>query len=282
MNTIETDAVLTGAGVAAGIISAVVGNGTLIGFPAMLFCGFSPLTANMTTALGLVPGSLSAAIGMRPELRGQAGRVRQLGALAGAGSLLGAGLLLVLPAAVFAAAIPALIGIAVLAVAGQPWLTRRLAARRADHDLSTISGDRTAAGRDNPPGPGPARRPTSWALPACVAVIGVYTGFFGGGAGLAYYAALAIGLPEPLRRSNAVKVCLVLIANVVASTVFIVGAHGTGAHIAWIPAIALALGSIVGGQIGARIGRVLPETALRGVILAVGVVAFAYSVETAM
>ncbi len=56
------------AGVAAGTINTVVGSGTLITFPTLLAFGIPPVTANVSNTLGLVPGSLSGAIGYRAEL----------------------------------------------------------------------------------------------------------------------------------------------------------------------------------------------------------------------
>jgi uncharacterized membrane protein YfcA len=296
--TVEA-AVLGGAGVFAGIVSAVVGNGTLIGYPVMRFCGLPPLTANMSTAIGLVPGSVTAALGYRPELRGQAGRVRQLGILAALGSLLGALLLLTLPPVVFSAAAPLLIGIAVVACVLQPWLKRRVdhyhqhktadreqahAGVRADLRVGARVGRPEDLGDTGPDHAAPAssaadapRRP-GLMLSLGTTLIGVYTGYFGGGAGLAFYAALAIALPEPLKRSNAVKVVLVLVSNMVASAVFILGAHRTGAHIAWIPALALAAGAMVGGWLGSKIGRVLPDMALRVAIFLVGTAAVVSSI----
>jgi uncharacterized membrane protein YfcA len=77
------------AGVAAGTINAVVGSGTLVTFPVLLAVGLPPVTANVSNALGLVPGSVSGAIGYRRELRGQRRRVLLLSAVALVGALVG-------------------------------------------------------------------------------------------------------------------------------------------------------------------------------------------------
>ena len=288
-------AVLGGAGVFAGVVSAVVGSGTLVGYPVMRLCGLPPLTANMSTAIGLVPGSVTAALGFRPELRGQSERVRRLGILAGLGSLLGASLLLILPPLVFSAAAPALIGIATVACVLQPWLKRRLDQRHRDRAVAreqaraearvearvgsrdsggtagSDSAEHGSRGADDSRGDG-------LVLSTGIALIGVYTGYFGGGAGLAFYAALVIALPETLKRSNAVKVVLVLIANLIASTVFIISAHRAGVQLPWIPMLALAVGSTIGGWIGSKIGRALPDVALRVTVCLIGTAAFVSSV----
>jgi hypothetical protein len=45
------------------------------------------------------------------------------------------------------------------------------------------------------------------------------------------------------------------------------------AHVAWEPALVIAIGSSIGATVGARAGRRLPPAALRGVILLVGLAA---------
>ena len=74
MTALEAIAVLL-AGGAAGAINVVVGSGTLVTFPVLLAVGYSPLVANVSNTLGLVPGSLAGAVGYREELRGR-GRQR--------------------------------------------------------------------------------------------------------------------------------------------------------------------------------------------------------------
>src|SRR5690349_24889389 len=94
---------------AAGTINTVVGSGTLITFPTLLAFGVPPVTANVSNTIGLVPGSVSGAIGYRRELAGQRSRVVRLLLASLLGGSLGALLLLVLPAGAFTAIVPALI-----------------------------------------------------------------------------------------------------------------------------------------------------------------------------
>ena len=70
------------AGIGAGTINTIVGSGTLITFPVLLAVGLPPVTANVSNALGLVPGSISGAIGYRRELRGQRAAILRLGVVA--------------------------------------------------------------------------------------------------------------------------------------------------------------------------------------------------------
>src|SRR5690242_601060 len=94
------------AGLAAGTINTVVGSGTLITFPVLLAFGYAPVTANVSNTIGLVPGSVSGAIGYRAELQGQRSRALRLGSMSVLGGITGAALLLVLPSSAFKEIVP--------------------------------------------------------------------------------------------------------------------------------------------------------------------------------
>ena len=106
-----------------------------------------------------------------------------------------------------------------------------------------------------------------WVWPA-VLVAGMYGGYFGAAQGVLLMAILGIGVADTLQRHNATKNVLALIVNGVAAVVFVVEAD-----VDWRIAGLIAAGSVVGGQVGATVGRRLPPTVLRAVIVVVGVVA---------
>jgi uncharacterized membrane protein YfcA len=245
---LEMTAILL-AGVAAGTINTVVGSGTLITFPTLLAIGVPPVTANVSNTLGLVPGSLSGAIGYRRELAGQRPRLLRLGTASVLGGVTGAVLLLVLPADAFNAIVPVLIGLGCLLVIFQPAISRRVAARAESRGVE---------------------RPQHGALWVwlLVYVAGVYGGYFGAAQGVLLMAILGIGLTETMQRNNATKNVLALLVNLVAAIVFVFVAD-----IDWTVAGLIAVGSVIGGQIGATVGRRLPSWALRGFIVIVGVAA---------
>src|ERR1700732_4472914 len=135
MSALEALAIV-GVGLAAGTINTIVGSGSLITFPTLLAFGFTPVVANVSNTIGLVPGSLSGAIAYRAELRGQLRRLAVLGVAGVAGGVAGAGLLLALPERVFRHVVPALILVACVLVALQP----RLAARRSEIAGRPVSG----------------------------------------------------------------------------------------------------------------------------------------------
>ncbi|HZP54535.1 sulfite exporter TauE/SafE family protein [Actinocrinis sp.] len=247
-------AALLGAGLAAGTINTVVGSGTLITFPTLLAFGYSPVLANVTNTVGLVPGVISGVHGYRRELQGQRARLLLLGSASVLGGVTGAILLLTLPAGAFKAIVPALILIALALVIAQPVLARWVARRQA------ARGGRGEAGRANAAG-----GPVLWTL---VFGTGVYGGYFGAAQGVILIGLLGIAFTDTLQRLNAAKNVLAALVNGVAAVIFI-----ASTHIAWGAAGLIAAGSILGGQLGARIGRKLPPTALRVVIVCVGIVA---------
>ena len=233
------------AGIVAGTINTVVGSGTLFTFPILLAFGYAPVVANVSNTVGLVPGSMTGAIGYRRELRGQRKRSIPLSAASIAGGATGAVLLLVLPAAAFKAIVPAFIAVAVVLILAQPRLSRALEQRRR-----------------------PAQDQPGRLATAAVLASGIYGGYFGAAQGILLLAILGLAVNDDLQRINALKVVLAGLVNLVAAVVFIFAAH-----VAWLAALLIALGSTVGGVVGARAGRRLPAAALRAVIVAVGVVA---------
>ncbi len=101
-----------------------------------------------------------------------------------------------------------------------------------------------------------------------VLLTGVYGGYFGAAQGVLLMGVLGIGLSQSLQHSNAVKNVLAASVNAVAGLIFVFVAD-----VDWSVVALLAGGSVVGGVIGARVGRRLPPAALRGAIVIVGVVA---------
>jgi len=239
---------VTLAGVAAGTINTVVGSGTLITFPTLLAFGVPPVTANVSNTVGLVPGSVSGVVGYRRELAGQRARVLRLGSASLVGGVVGAVLLLVLPSAAFDAIVPVLILLGVLLVIFGPRIQRAVASR--------------AEARGGIPDHG-----VWWVWPA-VAATGVYGGYFGAAQGVLLMAVLGIGVVDSMQRHTATKNVLALIVNAVAAVVFI-----AVADIDWAVAGLIALGSVIGGQLGATVGRRLAPGLLRAVIAVVGLTA---------
>ena len=233
------------AGIVAGTINTVVGSGTLFTFPVLLAFGYAPVVANVSNTIGLVPGSAAGAVGYRRELAGQGRRTMPLAVASILGGVAGAVLLLSLPASSFKSIVPIFIAIALVLIIAQPWLVRAIQARRL--------------------------RPRERAGPlATLAVLasGVYGGYFGAAQGILLLAVLGLELDDDLQRINALKVVLAGLVNLVAGVVFVFVAH-----VAWLPALLIAVGSSLGGILGARHGRRMSAPVLRALIVVVGVAA---------
>jgi uncharacterized protein len=299
------------AGLAAGTINTVVGSGTLITFPVLLAFGYPPVLANVSNNVGLVPGGVSGALGYRAELAGQRRRMLRLGSASLCGGLTGAILLLVLPAGAFKEIVPALIGIALVMVVFQPrlaaWVAARQRARAAAQDgdaggadaagVADVPGGPAVNGAEgvasgpavasvtSGPGGGTAVRagtvgavrpvrqdaalqvggPVLWVL---VFLSGVYGGYFGAAQGVLLLGLMGVAFADSMQRINAVKNVLAALVNGIAAVVFIIVTH-----IDWGAAGLIAAGAILGGQLGARVGRKLPPWGLRVLIICVGVAA---------
>jgi uncharacterized membrane protein YfcA len=219
----------------AGLINVMVGSGTLVTFPTLLALGYSPIVANVSNTVGLVPGSLAGVVGYRRELREQRTRVVRLALASLLGGIVGAVLLLTLPSGAFDAVVPVLIGLGCLLVALQPTISARLTERAV-----------VGAGR---PAHGSA---VVWFL---VLLTGVYGGYFGAAQGVLLLAVMGIGIGDDLQRLNAVKNVLAMLVNAVAGIIFIVRAP-----VDWVVVVLIAAGAVVGGTLGARIGPADPPT----------------------
>lgn len=233
------------AGIGAGTINTVVGSGTLITFPVLLGVGLPPVTANVSNTVGLFPGSFVGAYGYRRELDGQGRRAIELASASILGAIIGAVLLLELPAKAFKAIVPVLIILALLLVVFGSRLTGWLVAR----------GHRTS-------------NRVTVGLWLTTLFTGIYGGYFGAAQGVLLMGFLGLFLTESLQRQNALKNVLAGLVNLIAAIVFV-----STTHIDWAAAGLIAGGSILGGYVGAHIGRRLPPAVLRGVIVVVGIAA---------
>jgi uncharacterized protein len=243
---------LLAAGLFAGTINTVVGSGTLITFPTLLLFGYPAVVANVTNTVGLVPGGLTGIHGYRAELRGHGRTLRRLAPMSFVGAVIGALLLLVLPAAAFAAIVPVLIGLALLLVLFGPWLQMKAAARHADADDPRRHTHRLLL------------------LQAGMLFAGMYGGYFGAAQGVLMMGLMSVLTTEPLQSLNGIKNVLGTIVNAVAAVTFMVVAWD---KIEWPVAAILAVGGLAGGYLGARVGRRLSPRVLRALIVLIGVVA---------
>jgi uncharacterized protein len=241
---VEQGALLLGAGIAGGVLSALVGGASLVTFPALLAAGLPPVLAAATNTVALVPGNLIAAIYDRSQLPALDRSFAALIAWSILGGIAGAALLLVTSQRLLEVLIPLLLGFATLlfAFAGRisAWLRSRAPSGGAEH--------------------------RNWAFDiAAVLPASVYGGYFGAGNGVIFLGIMAIWSGGEYRRANVLKNFVVSCNSFVAAVIFMV--QGT---MAWLPGLIVMTGALIGGIIGARIAQVAPHTIMRVVVIACG------------
>jgi uncharacterized membrane protein YfcA len=222
------------AGLVGGLTGSIAGLASLVSYPALLGVGLGPITANVTNTVALVFSSVGSVSGSRPELTGQARRVRPLAVAAVGGGAVGATLLLLTPSDTFEKLAPWLIGAASLAILVRP----RVHEAAAEH-------------RGLAPG---------------VFLIAIYGGYFGAAAGVMLLALVLILTGETLARSNAIKNVVLGVANAVAAVGFAVFGDPD-----WVAVVPLAAGLLAGGRLGPVVVRHSNAAILRGIIGAAGI-----------
>jgi uncharacterized protein len=233
------------AGIGAGLVGSIAGLASLISYPALLATGLPPVTANVTNTVALVLNSVGSVSASGPELRGQRQRLVRLAGAGVLGGVAGAALLLLTPSSAFERIVPFLIAGASLAILVQR-PPRELAAEGAAAH--------------------PGHRPhDSWATVLGTFAISIYGGYFGAAAGVLMLAMYLLVTGEGVPRSNAMKNVVLGVANSVAAV-----GYAVFADVAWLAALPLALGFLLGGRLGPSIVRRVPQTALRRVIAVLG------------
>ena len=235
-------------GLGAGVLSSTVGVASLLSFPTLVALGLPPVVANVSNTLGLIPGGLGGVVGYRAEVREAGPIATRIILVCALGGVAGAALLLGLPPGVFEAIVPWLILFTCLLVGAQPRISAWLRARNGRQD-----GE---------------RRHMSPATTVFATLTGVYGGYFGAGAGVMMVAVLGLGTDLELRIVNGLKTLALMVGNIVAGLIFVAVADPR-----WDVVVLLAAGSLVGGYVGARIGRKLPDAVFRWAVVAAGVVA---------
>ena len=232
-------ALLFAAGIWAGAQNALAGGGSFVTLPALILTGLDPKLANITSTVALFPGQVTTAVAGRSLIAGtERLSFGTLAAISLVGGVAGAFLLRVTPAVVFGAMVP--------------WL---VLAATALFSWSSF-GPAPATPRGAPP---------AWVSAAIQSVIAVYSGFFGGGAGIVTLAALTLAR-MPLRNAGGTKNVLVGLSNIAAAIVF-----AATTTIPWAKAVAVGAGSMIGGYAGALLLKRVPVAVLRVAVVVIGV-----------
>ena len=237
-------AVAFGAAFVAGVINSVAGGGTLVSFPALIWLGLDSVTANATSTVAIWPGTVGSAWGYRRELRGAQTRFLAMVVPSLIGGIAGAILLRYTPAATFDRLVPFLILFATLLFMAQETVQRRLGTGNTD-----------------------ANKSPKWLVGAMLfqLAVGLYGGYFGAGIGILMLAALSILGLKDIHEMNGLKVVLGGSVNGIAAAYFI-----WARMVYWPYVLLMAVASVVGGYCGAGTARKLGRTAVRRVVIAVG------------
>jgi uncharacterized membrane protein YfcA len=233
---------LVAAGLAAGVVNAVAGGGSLLSFPALLRSGMPSVVANATNTIAIWPGTLSSVYAYRKVISAERHRAAVLAWPSLVGGLAGAWLLLHTPEKAFRQVVPWLIVFACALLAVQSpvaaWVSRRTSSTTA-------------------------RVPPS--LFVAQFLISVYGGYFGAGIGILMLAAMAIFIPQGLQAANGLKVLFACLANGISAVYFV--AMGS---VRYPEAGAMMVASIVGGYLGAHLAQRLSARVMRIAVISYG------------
>jgi uncharacterized protein len=238
---------LFGSALAAGAINAVAGGGTVLTFPALLYTGTGAVVANATSGLALMLGTAGSLFSFRSQLPSLKPWLLRFIPVSIAGSLLGSALVKLQGEAVFVKVVPWLILFATVLFLIQAPL-KRWQQRRAETAGSAA--------------------PLPLAMGACIALqagVALYGGYFGAGIGILMLAVLGLMGLSDIHRMNALKNLLAAVINATASVYFILSGL-----IDWPRAGIMIVGALIGYWLGAHYSQKIPQPAVRGVVIAVG------------
>ncbi len=223
----------------AGIQNALAGGGSFITLPALILFGMGARAANITSTVALFPGQVTTGFAGRSHVSSAEGlSFRVLVVLSLIGGVLGALLLLATPESFFERLVPFLVLFATAVFAWGSFF------RRTTEGKTTLSPVQAGVAQ---------------------LAIAIYGGYFGGGIGMLMLAALTLaGLS--VRRAGATKNVLAAVMNASAVLIF---AFSRDVH--WDAALAVAIGAIAGGQVGAWMMLRVNEGYLRVAVVVIGV-----------
>lgn len=235
------------AGFLSGAANAVAGGGTFLTFGAMTLVGLPPIVANATSSVTQFPGYITSTLAYAADIRHFWRQALLLCIISAFGALAGALILLALDNPSFRTMVPWLLLAATALFAAGPWLK---------------------------PAPKPGHQPAVGSLAGSLAqfLTAIYGGFFGAGMGVMMLATLGLTQPGDYHRLNALKNMLAVVIAAIAILVFV-----SGGVIAWPQAIVMIPGGALGGYAGVWIAKRVPQNAVRGFVVAVGLfLAFYY------
>jgi len=235
------------AALAAGFINAIAGGGTLVSFPILLAVGISPVVANVTNTVALVPGTIGGMWSQRKDFKSQYQRLLKLLPVAIVGGVAGGLLILNTSEDAFKNMIPYLILLATLLLAAQikikNWVIERIGHAHTEHHNPLV-------------------------MMSLVFLAAIYGGYFGAGLGVILMAVLGFVTDDSMTRLNFLKQALGFAINLAAAIYF-----AFSGKVDWMIALVMIFGSLLGGLIGGKLaGKMKPEV-LRWIVVTAGLIA---------
>jgi len=235
------------AALAAGFINAIAGGGTLVSFPILLAVGISPVVANVTNTVALVPGTIGGMWSQRKDFKSQYQRLLKLLPVAIVGGVAGGLLILNTSEDAFKNMIPYLILLATLLLAAQikikNWVIERIGHAHTEHHNPLV-------------------------MMSLVFLAAIYGGYFGAGLGVILMAVLGFVTDDSMTRLNFLKQALGFAINLAAAIYF-----AFSGKVDWMVALVMIFGSLLGGLVGGKLaGKMKPEV-LRWLVVSAGLIA---------
>jgi uncharacterized membrane protein YfcA len=220
-------------GLLVGVINAMAGGASVISFPVLLATGISPVSAAVTNAVGVTPANFFALIAIRHRIRELAREYASLIVISTVGAIFGSIALLTLPPRVFEKLVPFLLLGATLTL-----LIKVKPHRGKRHQSLENAG---------------------------IAASGVYCGYFGPGQGVMVIAVLARDARRDPAVLNTAKNLIVGGTSVISNIIYVFSGL-----VNWPYALALLVGSTIGGTLGGRWATLMHPSFYRALVLVTG------------
>jgi uncharacterized membrane protein YfcA len=233
------------AGLLGGVLNSIAGGGSFITFPALLFVGVPPVSANATNTFASCFGYLSGAYALRKDILRHRHELPRLVLVSLVGGGLGGWLLLQTPDSAFREAIPWLMLFAMVLFLFGGRLNAYLRQWAGRHRHATLAG--------------------STALLMLFLAVCIYGGFFNAGLGIVILSYLALAGHTDINAMNGLKLLVSTAVSTVAIVVFL-----AGDLLAWYEGLIVLLGTLIGGYVSAHASRRLPGHWVRGFVILAG------------
>jgi len=233
---------LFGAGFFGGVLNSVAGGGSFITFPALLFIGVTPISANATNTFASCAGYLSGTYAFRDDLHAHKKELPKLFLISLIGGGLGAWLLLQTPEHLFREAIPWLLLFATVLFIFGGKINAFLKRLASHHRHASFLGR----------------------LLLFLMLLGVcvYGGFFNAGLGIIALSYLALAGHININAMNGMKLLISSAVSLIAIALFIYDGV-----IVWYEGTIVLAGTLIGGYVAAHVSKRLSQQYVRAFVI---------------